>query len=252
MTNTLIALAMLAGGATIEECDIESLQLEHLVEVKSVCHAGTRFYLDKETLSPVSAVYISKPKLQATPIIDTTWNATTNLYGNKRAKDLFKKAIDGGDDYAHLVDPLTVASTPNQAKLLQADVNRLPMAPSFNRTGLYKQLERYEQQQKLTKGTLSVLAGYFTQGNQRYFYKSLFQNSSHSHITFILPEVAEETFPLDHYISSISCVQQASGNQYVVPKAWDVEPTALAYSIDIWAMGQDNRNQDKSCKWKQQ
>jgi DNA/RNA endonuclease G (NUC1) len=157
-------------------------------------------------------------------------------------------------DYGHLIRYQGTDTDYQQRKLFSAEINRIGMRRWFNRTGWWAMTERYEHEQVLERGDITVIAGVITrQGMPAQFYKVYAQRDIGAVIAFLFDAQDEVEEPLlQNRIVSLSCIERKAGIKLLAGlDNYDDVRGDKAFSLDFWTQGDqhEERGSELECEF---
>ena len=120
-------------------------------------------------------------------------------------------------------------------------VNRVPMAKDINRAGgAWHQLEDFERSQSNRRGEILVLSGIIYNGKTpNAYYKIMIQPDIEAAAAFLVPNVNGTQRPLEHYVTSIRCIEERAGRAVIDDSVGALNDIAdnVVHSLSVWTQG---------------
>jgi endonuclease G len=245
----LLAMTVLIHGHAMASSQSYCDENKGIVAVPNTaqpyCYQDFMVAYSVEQNNPLQASYVLSPDTTYTsyPFNKTIQapQATSAGFDRERA------AHKAGYDFTALA-PVDIEGIDKRHR--NSELNRIPMEASLNRNGgVWDALKQYELTLPIKIGTVHVTNGAIFENNDfipTAFYKIIFQPDLNMLIAFMVPNNSSENKGINQYISTLGCIERASGapllsNSSVITKEFR---WAKAFGTSAWA---DGSNINKTC-----
>ena len=187
---------------------------------------------DKNLKVPLWAVTELKAKVVDTPVLNRTTKNYYNYITNSKKLD-YKDVNEKGLDYAHLISAYNASRSRFGYKYYFADINRVPMQKTFNRTGLWAKFEELELQSQELRGLITSISGYIPEKDV--FYKILYDKKSNS-VLSLLANPKKANASLRSSIVSLATIESLSGRRILSNiERYNEIRLGVSLSEKVWA-----------------